>query len=149
MYDCRVSFAIPKTLDNLFTLTFAPDVETRYRARSKTCFVFLTLYLSMISLCVISSKYCWRSLSFFSFEGSKTTSGNPPNTRYVVRSSSFVNCTNSRNDSGKMVNEIFLPVRSVESSFESNDAEDPETMNFMFSPLSYCVLTHRSHPLIF
>ena len=130
-------------------LTFEPDVEIRYLAKSNTCFAFLILCLSMMSLWTISSKYCCRRVLFFSSDFSRTTSGKPPKMRYSSKSALWLNKENYLNESGKIVSERFLPVNRLENSFERSEAEEPVTINFIFSSKSYFVLIHFSHDSIF
>src|SRR3989344_2212904 len=136
MYNAKESLEIPNTFDSLFKLIFDPAVLIKYLAISIICFAFLILYLSIISLFIMSVKYCSRSILFFSSDSFNTISGKPPNFMYSSMVGFLLNSQNSIKDKGIIVNEIFLPVNKVDNSFESKDAEDPVKMNFIFSSLS-------------
>src|SRR3989338_5067035 len=97
----------------------------------------------------MSSKYC-RSRNFFlSLELSNAISGKPPNSINSSRDAVLLNSRNSANDKGVILNDKFLPVSSAENSLDRSDAEDPVTINFIFSLRSYFVLIHFSQPFIF
>src|SRR3989338_1225577 len=149
MYKAIVSFEIPKILDSLLRLTFEPAVFTKYLAICINCLAFLMLYLPMMSLWIISPKYCCRINSFFPSSLSKTTSGNPQNFRYSSRDLVLLNLRNSSNDKGMILNDKFLPVSNVDNSLDNKDAEEPVITNFILSLRSYFVLTHFSQLLIF
>src|SRR3989338_11562549 len=149
MYVCNVSLDTPNIFESLFILTFEPEAETRYLAKFKICFVFLIEYLSIISLCIMSSKYCCKRYVFLSSDFSRTTSGKPPDSIYFSNEPFFAKLAYSLNDRGVITNDRFLPVSNVDNSLDSNEADEPEIMNFIGSLRSYLVLTHISHEGIF